>query len=780
MWIKKLISKVSAKSFSFEERYLLFRKILDLDRSSLEEIAKIEKIILEKIPCDFYFLAKKIDKVYLQIKELVLNLQKLNPEKYKDLLLYLKKIKFYLELNLKYALPTPQKPFVLKLEEATNPHLCGGKASSLAHLSQHLSTSSFTIPPGFVITTSAYSLFIKENQLEELIKQELESLSSAHLSQIDKVSATIIQSILNRPVPEEIKKEVHSFLENLNTKLAFRSSAYLEDSELSFAGQYESVLNISKENWTRAYKQVLASKYSPQAIFYRLKYHLPDNLTPMAVLVMPMLSPDLSGVIYTSLPQRKNCLAIYYNKGLGENLVGGKVKGDHLYLDKNNPQLSSSWIAKLFQMGIELENFSQHPLDIEWGLEKNKVFLLQARPFKFKEEDKKYNLNLPLLLKGENISPGLGTGKLFILKDLQKIKEVPLKSILFTPYLYPELTLILDKVEGIITLEGSAASHLSHIAREMQKPILRVAHKEEILGHAGKDLTLDAHEGKIYSGKTVLPKSPRTTSLPTLNKLLKHLSNLNLISTQEGFTPQNCQSLHDIIRFCHEMAVKEIFTPEKKFSASSKAQKLSTELPLTIYLIDLSKTATSNKEKEVKLSQINSLPFQVFYQGLSHPSIPWDKIPPAFDWDKFDQMSAGIFNPQKDPELNSFALIDQDYLHFLLRFGYHFVLVDSLIGEVAEQNYIQISFKGGGGLERGRLLRLKLLKFLLKNLHFQLESQGDFLKAELKKRPRAEMSLNLKKLGFLLGKTRLLDMHLTHTNYKQYRDKLKDELEKIT
>ncbi len=59
MWIKKLISKVSAKSFSFEERHLLFRKILDLDRSSLEEIAKIEKIILEKIPCDFYFLAKK-------------------------------------------------------------------------------------------------------------------------------------------------------------------------------------------------------------------------------------------------------------------------------------------------------------------------------------------------------------------------------------------------------------------------------------------------------------------------------------------------------------------------------------------------------------------------------------------------------------------------------------------------------------------------------------------------------------------------------------------------
>ena len=45
-----------------------------------------------------------------------------------------------------------------------------------------------------------------------------------------------------------------------------RSSAIGEDSELSFAGQYLSVLNVPTAGLFQAYKDVLASLYTPRAI----------------------------------------------------------------------------------------------------------------------------------------------------------------------------------------------------------------------------------------------------------------------------------------------------------------------------------------------------------------------------------------------------------------------------------------------------------------------------------------------------------------------------------
>ena len=55
-------------------------------------------------------------------------------------------------------------------------------------------------------------------------------------------------------------------------RLAMRSSAVGEDSQASFAGQYQTSLNVTRENILTAYKEVVASKYSPRAILYRLRY----------------------------------------------------------------------------------------------------------------------------------------------------------------------------------------------------------------------------------------------------------------------------------------------------------------------------------------------------------------------------------------------------------------------------------------------------------------------------------------------------------------------------
>ncbi|MBN1103173.1 MAG: pyruvate phosphate dikinase, partial [Deltaproteobacteria bacterium] len=114
-----------------------------------------------------------------------------------------------------------------------------------------------------------------------------------------------------------------------------------------------------------------------------------------------------------------------------------------------------------------------------------------------------------------------------------------------------------------------------------------------------------------------------------------------------------------------------------------------------------------------------------------------------------------------------FAVTSEDYLNINIRFGYHFVVIDALLGPESRQNYISLQFKGGGATLDRRFRRIRFLDRVLTGHGFEIRLSGDRMDVRQRGNPLSEMEKKLEMLGFLLGFTRLLDQKLENDHEVQ-------------
>lgn len=199
-------------------------------------------------------------------------------------------------------------------------------------------------------------------------------------------------------------------------RVAIRSSAVNEDLEgMSFAGQYETILNITtEEGLLQAIEKVLDSFDSIRAASYKKQNKL-DTSYP-AIVIQQMIESEVSGVMFTSDPMTgiRNNLVINSSFGLGEAIVSGLVTPDQYIIDKSTGEILSKEVARkdrgyfyslegvevknidklkqeeqsltpelieeLLSLGKKVETYYKKPQDIEFAIRDNKVYLLQSRP----------------------------------------------------------------------------------------------------------------------------------------------------------------------------------------------------------------------------------------------------------------------------------------------------------------------------------------------------------------------------------------------------------------
>ena len=570
-----------------------------------------------------------------------------------------------------------------------------------------------------------------------------------------------------------------------------------------------------------AYKEVVASTFNPRAIYYRRSKGYLDQDVVMSVACIQMIDAQVSGVMYTLDPNDGGHEVILISAvwGLGVGLVDGSQSADFYQISKSNrqiekeevvrketrvfsdpvqgikqepvahafmdkPCLTRSQIQLLVHYAFRLEDHYKFPLDIEWAIDQDKrLYVLQARPLRFTEQAfskptpdaDQQEKGFPVLLKGgASASNGVASGLAYVIKSDHNLLNIPEGSILIAPQTSPRYVPIIGRVKAIITDVGSVTGHMASVAREFQIPTLVGTENATTLIPHGQEITVDATRGIVFQGRieTLLgkgnPINPMKGS-PTykvLKATLQKVAPLHLIDPkQENFNPQSCETIHDIIRFAHEMAMQEMFQiGETIEDGRNVSVRFRSPLPLDLYIVDLGEGLDIDRnQREVRPEQVLSVPFKALYRGMTHKGVEWqgqNKI----SWSGFGSilMESILHDPEREGDMGgpSYAVVSGKYLNFSSRLGYHFATLDTYCGQNINNNYITFYFKGGAADIERRSRRAILIASILKKMGFAVNQKGDMVKGELKKHNSYMIQEKLDLLGRLMGAVRLLDMVL--------------------
>jgi pyruvate,water dikinase len=276
----------------------------------------------------------------------------------------------------------------------------------------------------------------------------------------------------------------------------------------------------------------------------------------------------------------------------------------------------------------------------------------------------------------------------------------------------------------------------------------------------------------LAKGKTtdLLTRLRAETISPEREALRKLIVPLNLTDAYGStFSLLECRSMHDIIRYSHEMSVMAMFDTGDMVMdfAGSLLRPLDIGVPFSFLVIDLGgglrRTEESFLRKQLSFHKplgredVLSIPLAALCDGLMTPELSWHSSPDGEAMGNI--MSQTMLNSRGRRPAGSFnyALAARDYLNLNARVEFHFAMLDSICGRDTHANYIRFRFKGGGaGRERGHRRALFLQHVLEKN-GFYTKVIEDLITATLTGASKEIVHERLIMIGRLLGFSRFLD-----------------------
>ncbi|MBD3271972.1 MAG: hypothetical protein GF384_05490, partial [Elusimicrobia bacterium] len=319
----------------------------------------------------------------------------------------------------------------------------GANLGELAHLAQK--TGLFKTADGFVVTLNAFNEFIRETGIEQHIEEILHA-DISHESKYVQIAALFVQAMQNyqgslkKLIEKHTKKHKKS-----NRWWAVRSSNIDEDSfDAAFAGLGQTSLFVHTMYIFASVIENFSSFATPRALAYREKRGLSGSLISHAVVVQEMVDAEIAGVLFSKNPvtENQNEVVINASYGLGESIVSGLCQPDQYTTNKQTGAevqeafigrkqiqiiqraieagtkivstpitarrkraLSREWVKRLTHVAREIEKHYGHPVDIEFAISKNELYILQVRPITTGTKQKAVSSDLPDASKQDPADP---------------------------------------------------------------------------------------------------------------------------------------------------------------------------------------------------------------------------------------------------------------------------------------------------------------------------------------------------------------------------------------
>jgi pyruvate, water dikinase len=797
MWFRSSSGDVAKDGADpIQRKFRILRRLLAANAEMLELMAARESDLRHMDPGD-----PRLRQPILHLLECSLlmaeHLNLLAADRYRALYQAQAEIERLVRVVLQASVSPAGQPLLVRLKDASRARASevGGKAASLGELRAVMPEA---VPGGFVVTTAGYRLFMQDGNLQDGIRKLFRDLSLlADRSLFAERTAAMRTLMRASAVPREVAEAIATGVAGLavppDARWAVRSSAVGEDGgRWSFAGQFDSLLNVSREGLLDAYKAVLASRYADRAITYRLLAGFAEVETPMAVLLLPMLEARAAGVLYTRDPRDPASDKMLVNSvaGLADAMLRGDAEADMFLVGRGpggKPQragdrgrqasLSDKDLERLVELGHGIEKHFGGSQDIEWVLTRDdRLMVVQSRPLHMQEgriQGSERRESRPAILTGGmTIFAGRAVGPVEVVTSTERLTEVAEGAVLVVRQATPELGPIIPILGGIVAEEGSAAGHAATLVREFGIPAVFGVKDASSLLKAGTVVSLDATHRRVYEG-ALWPgvedqgkeRIARWRSGERSSPLGELILTLHLTDPRAtSFRASQCRSVHDIVRFAHEKAVATMFElGDEAVSGRRRTWQIESSIPLSLTLMDLGGAVpeASRSKRALRPEAVASVPFRALWRGIADPRVQWAGRAQISLAGFASVMAASMVDAPATVRAlgdRNYVVVAPEYMNLNARLAYHFAMIDAVVTDVSENNYVSFRFRGGGAGEGRRDRRARFLESVLLRTGFGVERKGDLVTSWARRLSAEHCEASLATLGRLMACARQLDM----------------------
>ena len=254
---------------------------------------------------------------------------------------------------------------------SAHPATCGPKAATLARAIE----AGLPVPPFVVIAADAY-------------RQHLARAGGPRPAD----PAATRAAIFGTAFAFDLGMQLTGAMGRLGPQVAVRSSGTAEDLPgLSFAGQYESVLDTDEDALDAAVLTCWASVWGDRAVAYREQNGVSHDRAAMAVIVQRMVPATLGGVAFTADPVTgKPDVVVEFSAEGAEAIVSGRATPERASFKRKElvglveftaPVADAGDVPRVAaRLALAAEELMGVPADIEWAYDGEHLWLLQARP----------------------------------------------------------------------------------------------------------------------------------------------------------------------------------------------------------------------------------------------------------------------------------------------------------------------------------------------------------------------------------------------------------------